>query len=471
MAGIEERIEVTGAEESTQRLNQVAAAQQRVGETADEAGTRGQQAGGKFDALGAIWGRAAGMLTGLVGGLVGASGLNAALQVNREEIEASQKALKEWVDALAATVALTQDPGFLRVATNAAIEGGRPIMEIGESLFAIASGTAGSTRDEQEALLREVLELGKAEPLTPLGKITDLVVRLRNVSAGTLDAQQIQNLIAQVEGLGQVDIGDLGRFLPRTIKPGEVAGLSLPETAGIFALLSQVFRPEQAATATENILTRLAAPGEGAEAIFGALGLGADSTARERLRALVARQATQPLSAREIRDLVGEGPGAAALPTLLGQFDRLDDFQQQIAEAIAPGAPDLGALRVQTLRQHLPGFAAVELTRQAEQRLAAARRADPEVERRQALRAGLEEELIAQDRSGFMRWLSLHSFDWLSGLGFNPDTALQGALPGPWHGTGRVAERIVERVTVNIGTQYVDRDPMIDPPPAVDRGN
>ncbi len=260
----------------------------------------------------------------------------------------------------------------------------------------------------------------------------ELVTRLYNVSGGTLDPQQIQNLAIKAEDLGQVNIGELARFLPRTLKPGEVAGLDLAQTSGVFALLSQVLKPELAATATEGILTRLAAPSEEAQKILAAGGIGKDASAMERLSGLADIHRQTSLSAAQLRALVGEGPAAAGLPTLLDQYDRLESVQAEIQAATRPGAEDLGAAKVGFLESTLPGFEEGVRTRQAEQRLAAARRTSglaTEEERSQAIRLELERAMVEAGYSPAKKDLALWSYDKSRWAGNDPISALNFGTP------------------------------------------
>jgi TP901 family phage tail tape measure protein len=465
--GIEERVEVTGAEQGKRKLDQVADANERVGDAAEDSGRKGSRAAGGFDDLNSVLGRGVKVVKSMLGGLVGAAGLNAALRLSGEAAEQAKQELVEYVDAMAAVIALTDDPEILRIATRASIESGRSIDEIGTSLFSIASGTAGSTNAEQAALLQQSLEIAKTEPNVPLRDVVELIVRLRNVSGGDLSAQQLQNLAIATEDQGQVNIGELARFLPRTLKPGEVAGLELADTSAIFAVLSQILKPEVAGTATENILVRLAAPGDEAQKIFKRLGIADDASALKRLEGLVRANSVQPLDAEQFRDIVGEGPGAAGLATLIDQFEKFQSVREKIVAAAARGAPDLGAARIRSLRENLPGFAELEFERSVAQEVSAARRDDPEVRVSTLVRAALEQELLRQDVNPVARFLDLKIFDALRAVGADPGSALTLSLPG-FSATQR-AESLMRDVTV-IGTQYNADDPLVDPPPPVDVG-
>lgn len=473
--GIEERISVTGAEESKRKLDEVAGAQERVGKGVDSTGAESERAAGKHGALGDVFDIVTRRALAFAGSLIGAAGVTAAIRASREEAEKATEAMRSYVDALAATIALSQDKEFLGIASKASISSGRPIEEIGESLFAIVSGTAGASRDTQQALLEQSVELGKTEPLVPLSQVTELVVRLFNVAGGKLDPQQVQNLAIKTEDLGQINIGQAARFLPRTLGPGQTAGFELAETAAMFALLSQVLKPELAATATENIVTRLAAPGEEAKRFYRKLGIPADATAEERLAALAARQAQEPLTAVQTRDLVGEGPGAAALPVLLEQYDRFLDFQRQIVDASQPGAPDLGAIKVQKLRELLPGFNEVEYARQVEQQREAQRATSPDARSREAYRAALDEYLLESGRSPYGRWKDLALFDLAQWLGAEPETALNVSFGTrlDYFSTGERVQRIRQRaqnVTI-IGTKFETVDPLTEPQAPLDRND
>jgi len=428
MGSIEEEIRITGGQRSKQELDAVAEGNERVARTTDDAGDAGERGARSFDGLNSTFQRGVAVAKSFVGGLIGALGVQAALSASREEADKARESLEKFADSMAAVIALSKDPKLLSIATDAAISSGRDIGQIGDALFAIVSGTAGASRDEQVGLLQESLEIGKGEPGVGLGEITELLLRLRNVSGGRLDAQQIQNLAIATEDLGQIDIGQLARFLPRTLKPGETAGLELSETSAVFALLSQVLKPELAATATEGILTRLAAPGAEGEKILKQRGVQQGAGVLDILETL---SGVDALSAKELRDLVGEGPGASGLPVLLEQFEKLIRFRDQIRAATQIGAPDLGAEKVDFLRTVLPGFSETEVSRQAAQRTEAARREDPNVAIARLARAALEDTLTETDSSGFSRSVRLGLFDALVSVGFSPATSV--ALAG---GTG-----------------------------------
>lgn len=486
MGSIEEEIRITGGREAAQQLDRVGNATEDVGKKTEQAGEGAKRGSTSFDDLGSSLNRGLSSIKGFVGGLLGAVGLNAALAASREEAEAAKKSIEDFVDSLAATLALSKDPALLQVATDAAISSGRDINQIGASLFSIVSGTAGASRDEQVSLLNEALEISKGEPNVDLAQITELLIRLRNVSGGTLDAQQIQNLAIATEDLGQIDIGQLSRFLPRTLKPGETAGLELPETAALFALLSQVLKPELAATATESIVTRLAAPSAEGEKTLRRLGVRPGAGVIETLQQLSEANQREPLNAAQLRDLVGEGPGASGLGVLFDQFDKLLAFRDRISQATAAGAADLGAEKVDFLRTTLPGFSETEAARQAAQRTEAARREDPNVAIAILARAALEDVLTENDASGFSRSVRLSLFDALNAVGLSPGVAV--ALSGGT-GIGRregqassLGEQAIDRLQelsnqgnrrtvnvnlTNIGTNYTDREPgTVSPAPA-----
>ena|GEM_PF-4665734 len=428
---IEEQIRVTGADQAAQDVNRVADAEKRVGDAADDAGAQATGAEGRFSRFTGVFRRGLSVLHSFAGGLVGVGGIVAALNATREAAEHARKAIESYADAMAATLALSKDPKLLEIATRASIESGRSIKEVGPALFSIVSGTAGATVEQQQALLKESLEIGKAEPQVPLGQISELLIRLFNVSGRRLTPQQIQNLAIKAEDLGQIDIGQLARFLPRPLKPGQVAGLELSETAAMFALISQVLKPELASTATERIIMQLAAPTDESTKVLDRLGVDRSGGVLQTVAALAEINRRTPLTAGQLRGLVGEGPGAAGLPVLLEQYGQFLLNVEAISGALAEGAPDLGREKVKYLRETLPGFTAVERTRQEQQRIETRHREDEEATLAQLIRERYERYLMEEGYIPARRWLLLQGFDLSRWLGASGETALRFSMPGP----------------------------------------
>lgn len=480
MPPIEQDIRVTGAQESKRQLDEVADGMEGVGEATEESGKKTGKSANDFGEFGDVIQKNINAVKGFVTGLIGANGLRFALDVIKQSLEETKEVATSFIDSMSAVVALAGDKRLLDVAERASASSGRSVEEVGKSLFAIVSGTGGATIDEQEALLNEALEIGKAEPNASLDAIVELLVRLRNVSGGKLSPQQLQNLAIKTEDLGQVDIGQLASFLPRILPAGQTAGIEISDTSALFALVSQVLKPEQASTGVANILTRLAAPSDAGLDVLKELGADTENGVFGILGSLAGKQ----LSSAQLRDLVGEGPGASALPVLLDQFDRLKGVQDEIARAVDADAKDLGARKVDVLRGSIPNFRDQEDARRREQeRLAATR--DPEY----AAEAFTKDQVrdlyeLAQREAGVgsvARAINLKIFDFFSlfkdsieALRYSidedtfedpdllveelVDTIVSGA---PGRGLAqRARDRANVKITINnIGTQYTGQEP------------
>jgi hypothetical protein len=364
-----QQVKVSGSEEAIANLRAMGYEVENLADSTEEAGDAARPAAESFDDFGGVLNRGVGSVLSFAGGLLGAAGLRAAMQATREEAELARAAMEGFVDSMASTIALTKDPRFLEIATKASIDSGRSVEEIGSSLFTITS-SLGSDPQIAESVLRESIEIGKTEPAVALDQIIDLVVRLKRLGGAGFTAQQAQNFAIKTEEFSTANIGDLASKLPQLIGVGQPAGLGLPDIGALFAVATGQLRPDIAGTAVENVISGLANPqAKEAQELFANLGIAPDASVRDKLKALAERNANEPLTVAESQSLVGQGPGAALLPTLLTNLDEFSRIRGEIGAAIRPGAPDLGRCQssergeypsgLQCRRSHPPGPAAI----------------------------------------------------------------------------------------------------------------
>jgi len=434
MGTIEEEIRITGGKQAKQELDEVAGSTENLGKKTEESGDGAKKADRSFTELIGTYGVGVAAIGSMVGSLIGAGGLLAALNENSEAAKKLKADLEGVIDAMTSTIALTGDPRFVEAAKQVAIESGRDLKEVGAAAFPIVSGTSGASVDEQIDILRQAGELAKTEPATPLESFANALIGLRGATGGKLSPQQLQNLAVSTADLAVTDFAKLSNTLPAVLGVAGPSGATVPEAAAIFAQLTAPLGPAETSTAAKNILSRFAAPSDTGRKVLSARGVPEGATPFEALQILAA---SGQLSALEIRDLLGEGPAAAGLPALLEGIDKVDSDRALIASSLEPGAPDLGTSKIETLRNRLPGFEPLEQERRLRQQIEAKKRERDGVLQTATVRAAFEKALVDQGFSpatvksvlegklgGF-----IPGFDQLIGLGLSPGSAVGLAAP------------------------------------------
>ncbi|MEO0966634.1 MAG: hypothetical protein AAFY08_16160 [Planctomycetota bacterium] len=301
---IEQRIDVTGAEQAAENVDRVSGSTDRLARSTDEAGDRADRAadqqrelraatratGDATDRAGdqadraadqqrelnraqdeggrraGVLGSAVGALRGVFGtlaaSLAGAVGVNALLAANTRELRENAQAARDAIQAQRDLAFLTEgfDAGELAFVEGQAVRGGRDPNEVARAFADLRSRTASRTNDQQRALFERAVELGVTTD-APLQSVVGPLINLTQLGLDDLAAQNVLRQ-TQVEA-GVSSPAALGPLFARLGRPAvETGGLAPAEAAALVAASTNLGEaPDAGATSVRAFLLGLSGRG------------------------------------------------------------------------------------------------------------------------------------------------------------------------------------------------------------------
>ncbi len=412
-------------------------AQRRATGAVDDYGRSTDKATGKTGLFDKAIGLARGSLAGLVGGIIGGAGLNAAMQAYERHLDAINKRLEKNAqltrDAADAALELqflnlVPDPTERAFAEEQAVLAGRNPTEGVRAFGALRSKNANADREQ----LKQLLQLSALKAQQTTASIEDIAGGLSLINKFTNDPIAASNILEQgITEAGELDVAKfiplMAKFLPKGVN---IADLSAGESVGYVAGITGLGLPgEEAVTSLGNIA--LAIKGKGTPE--GAKILEREQIDRsdfgEALRQISAAYAEGRIKPEELQ-LIG---GDSALTGLASLADPkiLADLQAGVGRVDAAGASDTLLVSEKAKAHFTPGsVAALNLQlNQAESALLQQQQNDTNAIQIKAARALVEQQLdqavAAGNMSPAMADQKLATYDKAIRMGFGPSWAAQ----------------------------------------------
>lgn len=351
---------------------------------------------------------------GMVTGMMGASGLVAALQASDRAAEQTIERLEKIVELTNEAAKATLDLHAINLGFNQGDEElissfstatGRPFEESAKVITGFRSSTAALTREQQDELINNTL-LPLA--LTTGGSIDPFAKFIGRASATTQDPKELNNLVLQSISLaGESDpaqfLGEAGQLLIS----GNAAGLDNAETLGLLAFGSSKLETSVARNQLRNVFKKLGSDPSAQEKLSG-LGVDTSGGVLSSIRQLSERE-TKP---EEIIDLVGL-ENSDILQTLVAEFDTAESFIDQNKQAIE--GDDLARQFIEDLVSQSPQHARALQVAQQDQQIQSQERQDPNAQvvllARNAIELQLEQAVQRGDLTASAKEARLKAFD------------------------------------------------------------
>jgi hypothetical protein len=407
------------------RLGRVVANENEVQRRANETVRQSGQAFNQATPATGVFGRgiaAVGtQVQGLVGGMLGAAGLIAALRLARQEMEENARAASELKKAQLDLQFLNQ--GFNAAELDAVRQfsekTGRDQSEVATAFAELKSKTAGLTDEERLDAFRQIAETS----LTTSGSLTPLVNAFAFGLPTVPNAEALQNLLRGVQR--EAGVSSTEEVAQLFLATGRETGLTPAESGGIFSFATtKVPDAARARTQARNILLRLQGDQTPeSEAILSQAGATPDVGVMEQLRRLNAAQQRGELGAKEITQLFGTENFVLG-SQLIGGIGEVEQTIGRINTDVT-GGEDLTREAIQNI------FAGDEQQRlrlqaaQIDQQIKNQRAGDANAQRVAVARKLLERELRSQGAAPARIAIQLAAFDAAAGTGRSAESALQ----------------------------------------------
>ena len=457
MAGIEEKISVTGAEEAKRQLDAHSDSLKGVGAAADQTADKGGRLSRWFGGMIARLGLAAGAWRAVT----------AVIQEHNRALREGAEAMQRMAEAQRDFLALAEqlDARERERVTGMAPESGRSVEEVSRAYAILKSSTPTLSQDDRMAMLGQVLQTGKTTSAS-LEPITRAFTLLNSLTG--LRGEALQNLFRQTQiEAGEADVGRIAANLGKTMEIAPSAGFGPAEAAGLFSVATRMQGSERAATALGAIFSRLVGhqTPEG-QAILQAAGVRADMTGMQRFSTVAQAIASQRISFGQAQQLVGQ-EAAGTMLSLSRNWGSVQQAVGNIGGAVASGRDLTGAF-VESMMRDPMQRSAFEVARSRVQRDIA--QADAWGEGGSAVeiwRNRLERERARVDMNPAFR--SLMELDYWAGteqFGVDPESVARRQLSRMrWLYGDSV--NLYENCTVNHATPALSTPPGV---PGADRG-
>ncbi|MCK9243672.1 MAG: phage tail tape measure protein [Candidatus Marinimicrobia bacterium] len=304
-------IKTPGAAEAKQQLDNVSQSTEKIGTEGHRAGT----------GLGKLKDSILSWITALAG--VGAiiNGITRAIRTQMDAIKEHGRIAAEQQKKLTMLQYLgeffKEKPELRKEVEAYAVYGRRPFEEVAESWYTLRSKGAGLTRQQQQDILKESLELGRTVPETNLNTLVDMF-SLYAKKTGEKDANRIQNvLLKTIEEAGGT-AEDVGRYMPEFLPVGMSGGLSGAQSAGLWAYVTtQLASPSTATTGLRATFMGLQGRGTPeSQKLLGRLGVDAGEGFLQKINILSEKQKAGQFGLSEAELLAGR-EGASVLLSML----------------------------------------------------------------------------------------------------------------------------------------------------------
>jgi len=231
-----------------------------------------------------------------------------------------------------------EKPGLRQEVAAYAEFGRRPFEDVAAAWYNLRSKSAALPADQQSRILRESLELGRTAPEVSLDVIVDMF-SLYAKKTGQIDANVVQNILQQTITEAGGTAADVASYMPRTLPLGMAAGLTGPETAGLWAYAStQASEANIATTGLNTILYSLSGKGTPQSAeLLKKLGIKPGTGFFDQMGQLAAAKRRGELGLPEAEQIAGR-EGASLLLSIL---DDQAGMARTITNVVGVARPDL----------------------------------------------------------------------------------------------------------------------------------
>ncbi|HOQ06149.1 MAG TPA: hypothetical protein PKY88_13160 [Anaerohalosphaeraceae bacterium] len=356
-----------GAEETRRLIEEVAAAQEKVGNAAVDAGRKAVSAADDFDQMQQSSRRTdetAGSLIGKIGRWASSLALltvaireaSAALReqvdLMRESVQLQERQHNAFLQLQLADRFLQQNPEARKTVAQLSVEARRPFEEVASAWYLLQQRGADLTAEQQMKIFKEAIESGYKEPQRPLESIVQSYLTMMR-QTGIQDPRRIQNLLTDL-----LAPQELHRVLPI----GLGAGLTTEQTLGMLNFLTQQMGdPTLAASGLVAVLRGLTS--KEARAQLEERGIATSGG----ILNILQQMSQQPISMETMEGLVGGTMGTNALLNLLKKPKPLAEAIQKM-EAAGATQKDILSERVAA------AFSADPITKLMDEYLATKRR-------------------------------------------------------------------------------------------------
>ncbi|MCE5186083.1 MAG: phage tail tape measure protein [Planctomycetaceae bacterium] len=216
--------------------------------------------------------------------------------------------------------------------------GRRPVAEVADAWLSLRSKNPSMSNEQIDAILKETLETGRTDPSAPLNTLADMFA-LYMKKTGETDANRVQNVLQQTMIEAGSTTEDVANLMPRFLPIGRAAGLSGPESAGLWAFATtQEASGEIATTGLRSMFLGL----EGRETpdaarILKRLGVRQDQTFFEKIEQLKKARAAGKFDLPTAQLIAGR----TGAPMLLSTIENNDLLMQSIANVQAADRGDI----------------------------------------------------------------------------------------------------------------------------------
>lgn len=314
-----------------------------------------------------------------------------------------------------------EKPGLRQEVAAYAESGRRPFEDVASAWYNLRSKSAALGADQQERILREALELGRTAPEVSLDVIVDMF-SLYAKKTGQIDANVVQNILQQTITEAGGTAADVASYMPRTLPLGMAAGLTGPETAGLWAYAStQAAEASIATTGLNTILYSLSGKGTPQSAeLLKKLGIRPGQPFFRQMSQLAAAKRRGSLGLAEAEQIAGR-EGASLLLSIL---DDQAGMGRTIANVVGVARPDLDitAAKIEGLMGADEVARLADENRQMEIETENIKAADVKALQLQNLQRRYEIEMRERDLPEWLISTNLLGMRFMGGLGFEPET-------------------------------------------------
>jgi hypothetical protein len=308
--------------------------------------------------------------------------------------------------------------------------GRRPFEDVAQAWYNLRSKAAALPTEQQQQILREALELGRTAGEVPLDVIVDMFT-LYAKKTGEVNANVVQNILQQTITEAGGTAADVAGYMPRTLPLGLAAGLTGPETAGLWAYAStQAAEASIATTGLNTILYALSGRGTPqSAALLRQLGIRPGMGFMPQLQRLAAAQRGGRLGLPEA-ELIAGREGASMLLSILSD---LPGLQRTMANVVGVARPDLDitAAKIEGLMGADEMARLADQNRQLDIQIENIKASDTESLRKQNLYRRYEKALREEGYSDFEIWYNKLALRTLGGVGVEAETLEDWSNIGP----------------------------------------
>lgn len=400
--------------------------QQRVNETIQSATRVQAEAVVEQEKSVTLTERLGAALTSMAGGLAGAGGAIAVMDLFRSNIEATNRALEEQArlarEAAQATLELHALSGGFSAEDEAFVnelrtETGRSKQDIAAAFTTFKSATAALNPQTQRDFFRTLATRPGEATNGSLLPLADLFAK---ASATESDPARLSNLIKVLQDqAGEGDPGKVAQYVTPLLEPGKVAGLSIEEIFGLFAFGTRSQGSSQASNQLRNLFLRFQGDEQTREAL-GAFGV-SDAPFLEQIAA-VARSRPDTGTLTKLAGI----ENTALLASLVNRPGEAFGAIAKLREAGSTDVDLFGEFQT-ALRENNPNFDLAKRQAQQEQRTLIEKEQGVRGQEAALARGVIEELLVAARERGDLTPLDvenkLKTFDTAIGAGFSPSFA------------------------------------------------